>query len=105
MEIFRLINFGYIDPGVGLPFFTMGSIILGVIIGFLGGLLFWARRILRFFLKGKKLLWLLILTAVIAGVVFYINITKEVAGCKEKIVIIGLDGLEPEIMERLMGVG
>ncbi len=105
MEIFRLINFGYIDPGVGLPFFTMGSIILGVIIGFLGGLLFWARRILRFFLKGKKLLWLLILTAVIAGVVFYINITKEVAGCKEKIVIIGLDGLEPEIMERLMGEG
>lgn len=65
----------YIDPGSGLPFFTLGPLILGFFIGLFGFFLVIFKRFFKFF-KNNFLIVLIILTAS----AFFLDLFKEPDG-------------------------
>lgn len=98
-----LFLFAYIDPGAGLPFFSLWPIIVGFLFGLLGVFLVFVKRFFRLFRRIFEnrtvfvIFGILIITAIITGVIML----KEEAFSK-KVVVLGMDGLDPNILEALM---
>ena len=97
---------GYIDPGTGYTLSGGAGGLAGLLIIAGGMILAFMKRILLFF---KKRPLLLIIILMISGVMAYMIVkdrTKETAGnYGHKIIILGFDGLSPQITERLMREG
>lgn len=98
---------GYIDPGSGFVILNLGGWLLALLLGFIGGIALFFKRILRFFKKRKK--WVAVMLVIIAAVTGYIFrgvIMKDNASSFDrKIMIIGFDGLSPALIEPMMAEG
>jgi len=94
----------YIDPGTGFTVTTAGGLILVFLSGFLGVILLFFKRLLKFFKRHYKpfFLILLILAGVAAGGYFMQTTHSPYQG---RIIILGFDGLSPQIIEPLMAEG
>ena len=94
--------FAYIDPSSGFPFLSLGPVIIGMLLGFLGGFFFLMKKFFNFF-RGKFLIILLILLVV--GFVYRRIIMDKYLEFPQKIVIIGMDALDPKLMNKFMKAG
>lgn len=88
----------YIDPGsgyvLGSNFTALLSIIAG---GFFASLFFLRNRIFPFFTK-KRIIIILAVAAVITGIIFFMS--GQTISKKNKVVILGFDGMDPNILEK-----
>jgi len=89
----------YVDPGSGFVFAQNASWAWAAIMGFAGGFLVIFRFYFKFFWKWLLALILIISFIIIGGVL----INKE--GNKQRVVILGIDAMDPEITGRLMRQG
>lgn len=93
-----MINY-YVDPGSGFVFAQNTFFLWGIILWIFGSILFF----LRFFLKFiKKIFWfflVLLVILLIGGIM--LNKPKT----RDKVIVIGIDAMDPAITERLMNQG
>jgi len=88
----------YIDPGSGYVLGSNLSAILGLIVGgFLSTLFFFRNRIFPFFAKK----WIIVLILLFIGALGIIG-SMSFSGSKisKKVVILGFDGMDPNILEK-----
>lgn len=92
----------YIDPGWGLPFYSSIAVIIAFLSAFLSLILFQFKRALRFFKKRRNIF--IVLSIIVVGLVtvalvrsFPRRVTKE-----EKVIVIGFDGLDPDLLQMHM---
>jgi len=99
--------FGYIDPGSGFTILGGASwIMTALLLPFLVTIGVFFKRIFRFFYKHKKISSLLLLVILgIAIIIAGVYMKKSEGMFKNKIIIIGMDGLSPRIMDRLIAEG
>jgi predicted AlkP superfamily phosphohydrolase/phosphomutase len=95
-----MINY-YVDPGSGFVFAQNTSLLWGIILGLLGGVLFTLRFFFRFF---KKIIWVVLALVVFLIIGGLIMSATKISNNK-KIIILGIDAMDPEITERLMQEG
>ncbi len=96
---------GYIDPGSGITFLGLGA---GIIVFFAGGLtilLLFVKNLFRFFKKNKRIILIVIGILVFAIAIAGIVMSNNKPTFNKKVVIIGFDGLSPEILEPMMQEG
>ncbi len=94
----------YIDPGSGFTIVGAGGGIIALLLGFLGTFSLFFRRICSFFKRHKKIFvsgFIVVLGLITAGVIM----KKSASEFKDKIIILGFDGLSPDIMESMMAEG
>lgn len=90
----------YIDPGSGFPFLAGTTFLWAIILGFLGIFLLFIRR----FLKWAKRYWWIII--IILTIIILISMrSKGENNMKEKVMILGIDAMDPNITEKLMAEG
>jgi len=94
----------YIDPGTGFTITTAGGLLLAVFSGFLGIILIFLKRIIKFFKRHYRpvLIGLVIIAGIAAGIYF---MQKKDSPYQGRIIILGFDGLSPRIIEPLMAEG
>jgi len=112
MDGFLWLPLAYVDPNTGFQIFSQASPILAAFLAFLGILLWPFRQgalVLWHFIKNRPKLFLGVLVFLISvGTAFaYHYLNKEVwrGGEVKKIMILGMDGLDPNIMEKMMEEG
>lgn len=90
---------GYIDPGTGFSILSTGVWFFAFCLGLFGVLLAFLKRTFPFFKKHRKVL----IVAIAAGLIIIgITMNKKMPGFNKKIIIIGFDGLSPQILEPMM---
>ncbi len=89
----------YVDPGSGFIFAQNTSFLWAVILGLIAPLFFVFRFLINFF---KKKFWIIIffLIIIVTGAILMHNHKNT-----NKVVILGIDAMEPNITERLMSEG
>ncbi len=92
---------GYIDPGSGLPFFSWGAALIGLFFSFLGGALVFLKK---FFMNRKFLIFVVLIILIICIIALWRQTMYKEHKLK-KIVIIGMDGLDPQLIEKFMEAG
>ncbi|HTY44396.1 MAG TPA: alkaline phosphatase family protein [Patescibacteria group bacterium] len=90
----------YVDPGSGFVFVQGTSFLWALIAGVLGGLLLFFRLFFHFF---KKFIWLLCILAVAALIGGLIRMHTPTVS--KKMIIFGIDAMDPAITEQLMQAG
>ncbi|MFA4989729.1 MAG: alkaline phosphatase family protein [Candidatus Omnitrophota bacterium] len=101
-----LLFLGYIDPGSGFTFFSLGNLALAGIAGILGAFLFFFKKIFNFFKRHKKGVILTILVLLVCGLTIKGAImSRHISRFKHRVVILGFDALSPEIMESMLQKG
>jgi predicted AlkP superfamily phosphohydrolase/phosphomutase len=94
---------GYIDPGTGMTIVNTGSFIIAGIFGFLGIFGIYFRKLWGFFGKHKRPVIIIIIVLVISGIILFGMLMNTAAPkFNNKIVILGFDGLSPDIIEPMM---
>ena len=102
----KIFPVAYIDPGSGYVISTAGTLLITIILGFLGGVSLFGKKIFRFFRKDKRrVFYLLSVLLIFAGVIEMVITHKKAGKFNGKIVILGFDGLSPEIIESMMKEG
>jgi len=93
---------GYIDPGSGYVFNSILPYVIGFISALLTSALFLLRKIIYPFLKRKKRWILITLLLVLVGfiVLFIKNMDLQENSLNKKIVILGVDGFDPNLIEQ-----
>jgi predicted AlkP superfamily phosphohydrolase/phosphomutase len=98
----------YIDPGSGFVIANIVAIILASLAGFLGLFAIFFRRFFNFFKNNKRtilvIFGILIITLVVVMGIVMINRNNS-ATFDKKIVILGFDGLSPELMKPMLEKG
>ncbi len=89
----------YVDPGTGFVFAQNTAYVWSIIAGLLGTSLFFFKI---FFKRVKKFPWIILV--VTALVLIGIAVIHRI-GHKNKVLILGIDALDPEVTERLMREG
>ena len=100
-------DLAYIDPGTGFILLNTGGWLIAAIVGFFGIGIFYLKKILNFIKNHKRLVALisaLLLGSIIGGVFFFMK-NNEHPLINQKIIILGIDGLSPKIVESLMEAG
>ncbi len=86
----------YVDPGQGFVFAQNSSFLLAIIIGlFSAGLLF-IKMFFRFLKKSFFIILILLGLVIIGGLIMHKDINKR------KVIILGIDAMDPKITEQLM---
>ena len=98
-------NYAYIDPGTGMTIATFSGWLIAAIIALAGLLGFFFKRLFGFFKNNKKFLILIIGTVILGIVITGILMNKKGTDFDRKIIIIGFDGLSPDIVESMMSEG
>jgi predicted AlkP superfamily phosphohydrolase/phosphomutase len=90
----------YVDPGSGFVFVQGTSVLWALILGFLGSALFLFKFFFRFL---KKIFWFffVLLIALVIGGFIMLGQPKT----KTKVIILGIDAMDPNITEQLMNEG
>jgi len=105
--------FLYIDPNAGLQILQQGGPFFGFLLAILGALL-WPFRYLwkqfwNFFKKNRKPFFIiaaaLFVTAGIAAAYCYGKASAVKTGSSARVIILGMDGLDPGIIEKMMTEG
>lgn len=95
----------YIGPGIDLVFRTFGTVIV-FLLGFIGFFLLFFKQLLNFFRKRGKTMFISLITVI---VVFFIVgslfLFKGKGSSQRRLIVIGMDGLSPEILEPMMAKG
>jgi len=107
-----MILFGYIDPSAGLQIVSQAGPMFGFLLALLGAVL-WPFRFVfgllwqSFKKKPKYFLAVLVLLSVSGTAIAYYSLNNQVerGGDIKKIMILGMDGLDPNIMEKMMQEG
>ncbi len=94
-----MINY-YIDPGSGFVFAQGVSFLWAIILGFLGGLFFFFRFFFKFL---KRFLWIFFILFIVLIVGGLIMMRKPIN--KNKVIILGIDAMDPNITEQLIKEG
>jgi predicted AlkP superfamily phosphohydrolase/phosphomutase len=94
---------GYIDPGSGFTFLNLGAWIIALLFGFFSFFILFFRKLLNFLKPNKKkskviFLFMVIIGLAITGAVM----NKTPSKFDKKIILLGFDGLSPDILEPLM---
>lgn len=90
----------YIDPGSGFVFGQNLSLLAGIILGFLGIFFFFFKFFFRFL---KRYLWLFFILLVIS--IVCVLIMLQYKGIKNKVIVLGIDAMDPHITEKLIEEG
>jgi len=90
----------YVDPGSGFVFIQNTSFLWAIILGFLGFFIFFFRLFFNFF---KKFFWILLVLLAILIIRGVITMHKPVN--RNKVIILGIDAMDPRITEQLMKEG
>lgn len=93
-----MVNY-YVDPGSGFVFTQNVSFLWGVILGSLGAFAIFFRFFFNFFKKFFWIFFILLIILIIGGIM------KHKAETGEKVIIIGIDAMDPKITEQLMKEG
>ncbi|MDP2922186.1 MAG: alkaline phosphatase family protein, partial [Candidatus Omnitrophota bacterium] len=98
---------GYIDPGTGFTISSIGAWLIAFLLGFLSIFLLFLKKIFRLLKKYKKIVIISLLLTIIALGLTIIGVTMSKKEFKfdKKIIILGFDGLSPEIIEPMMEEG
>ena len=98
---------GYIDPGTGFTIFGgIGGFLSAVLIPFFLAIgVFFKKFIASFFRRKKRAFVILIIALGIAAIIAGVIMKTSSAKFSKRIVILGMDGLSPEIMQPLMAAG
>jgi len=94
-----MINY-YLDPGQGFVFAQNTSWFWAMILAFLGSFLFFFRFMFGFFKRFFWFLLVLLLVLIIGGMIM--SGSKK---NKNKVIILGIDGMDPVITEKLLNDG
>ena len=99
--------FGYIDPGTGMTLFSFGAAFLAYLLASLGFALLFAKKIIKFVKKHKRtFLIIAVLIIITAGVSMMGGLmNRQGSAFNHKVIILGFDGLSPEIVEPMMQSG
>src|SRR3989338_7188532 len=97
---------GYVAPGNGFTVYNLGSWLGTFLAGFFGLLLMFFKKSFNHFKKYRRF----VIIIVFAGLVFGLGImgimnNQEKSRFDHKIIILGFDGLSPNIMESMMKEG
>lgn len=96
----KMLFAGYIDPGTGFVYTSIIPVILGFIATTFGSIVFFLRKKILPFMKKYILLLIIILSILIIGtIIFVFNRSFMNTKIDYKIVVIGLDGLDPKIVK------
>lgn len=97
---------GYIDPGTGMVVTGMGAGILAFILGSLGAFGLFSNNIFRFLKRHRKIVIIALVILSAAGVILTGAIMKKMpSDYSSRFIVLGFDGLSPEIAERMMAAG
>lgn len=96
-------SFGYIDPGTGVAFFSLFSWMIGIAVVGFSSLLFFLKKTGLWLKKHQK--WVIGSLLVLAFVVLGESILEKKSDFSRKIIILGFDGLSPDIIEQGMKEG
>lgn len=97
---------GYIDPGTGFTIFGAGAWIAAFLLGFFGLFSLFFKKIISFLNKHKKIIISLICPVLIIFLIIIgVTMHNKKPSFGNKIIILGFDGLSPEIIERMMQEG
>lgn len=98
--------FGYIDPGSGMVIAGGIGWLIGLILSLLVPFLIFFKKIFRFFKHHKKIIGLLFLILALSCVILIgVHMNRDKSKFDKRIIILGFDGLSPEIMEPMMRDG
>jgi predicted AlkP superfamily phosphohydrolase/phosphomutase len=97
----------YIDPGTGMVVAGFFGWLIAFGIGLAGLFAVFYKRIFKFFRNNKKFLLIILAVVVALGAIFYIGkrIIQDGNSFDKRIIILGFDGLSPDIIEALMASG
>lgn len=87
----------YIDPGTGWAISSVSGYLIALVLGFFG--------VAWFFIKLRRRFFIIIGLILISGIIIGVHMNKKEAGFNKKIIILGFDGLSPEIIEPMMERG
>ncbi|MBU1923327.1 MAG: alkaline phosphatase family protein [Candidatus Omnitrophica bacterium] len=90
----------YLDPGQGYVFAQNSSWFWAMILAFLGSSLFFLKFMFGFFKKFFWVLLVLLLVSIIGGMMIFNRPNN-----KNKVIILGIDGMDPAITEKLINDG
>ncbi len=98
---------GYIDPGTGFTVSSIGAWLIAFLLGFMGIFLLFLKKIFRLLKRYKKIVIIGLLLTIIALGLTIIGAAMSKGNFKfdKKIIILGFDGLSPEIIEPMMKEG
>lgn len=91
---------GYVDPGSGFVFGQGFALLWAVLLGFVGTLMVGFKFFFNFF---KKLWWLILIIIMMLSIAGGIHMLQP--GKTQKVIVLGIDGMDPGITERLMKEG
>ena len=99
--------FSYIDPGTGFTIASAGGFIIAFLAGFFGLFVIFFKRILGFVKKYRKLILVLLLIAVVAALLIkgVLMMSAKESRFNKKVIVLGFDGLSPDIVEPMMAEG
>ncbi|MBU1913481.1 MAG: alkaline phosphatase family protein [Candidatus Omnitrophica bacterium] len=99
--------FAYIDPGSGYTIFTLGGWLLTALLGFLGIFPFIFKKGFGFIKNNWKLFLIIISITIVSGIIIWgaKKMFKKENVFDKKIIIVGFDGLSPDIIEPMMQQG
>jgi predicted AlkP superfamily phosphohydrolase/phosphomutase len=95
----------YIDPGTGFTILSAGGWLIAFLLGFFGFFLIFFKKILRFARKHKKLIINILIIIMASLAIIGVVMHKSESRFNNKVIILGFDGLSPEIIEPLMKEG
>lgn len=100
----------YIDPGSGLPFFSSLGYVIGILVAFFTGIFWFVRRHVLVLITKVFKIWYLVLgsLAVIGlGIFIFMRISSPSpeSAHNPKLIIIGMDGIDPALLEKYIGEG
>ncbi len=101
--------FAYIDPGSGFTVSTLGGWFIVGFLGFFGIFLSSFKKFFKSFHRKQRavliLITIIIVTGIISAIMMRMTIKTSSTAFKKRIVLLGLDGLSPNIIERMLGEG
>ncbi|MBP7836352.1 MAG: alkaline phosphatase family protein [Candidatus Omnitrophica bacterium] len=97
---------GYIDPGNGFTFFSLGTLAAAFLAGALAALLFFLKKTGVFLKQYKKPVILLVLILLVFGLTIKgVMMSRQLSRFNQKVVILGFDALSPEIIDAMLAKG
>lgn len=93
--------FLYIDPGNGYSFLNLGALIIAFLSGLLGIVIIFMKRV-WLFLKRHKLWVVFGILLILSGLYWVTHMTKMLSRVNKRVVVLGIDALNPEIIEPMM---
>ncbi|MDQ7821827.1 MAG: alkaline phosphatase family protein [Candidatus Eremiobacteraeota bacterium] len=98
-------DFGYIDPGTGMTLVGTGTGILLFILGLFGAAGLFFKKIFKFFWDHRKLFLIILILILAIAIAAGVYMNQPAANFNKKVIILGFDGLSPDLVEPMMAKG